>query len=43
MEEAIKTLLHSGNEALIIFTKRSLLGEEVDIEELCNLPQVKKH
>jgi hypothetical protein len=34
MEEAIKTLLDSGNEAIIVFTKRNLLGEKVDIEEL---------
>ena len=42
MEEAIKTLLGTGNEALIAFTKRNLLGEKVDIEELWTLPQVKK-
>ena len=42
MEEAIKTLLNTGNEALILFTKRNLLGEEVNIEELWTLPQVKK-
>jgi len=42
MEEAIKTLLNSGNYALIAFTKRNLLGVEVDIEKLWNLPRVKK-
>jgi len=42
MEEVIKTLLDSGNEAIIAFTKRNLLGEKVDIEELWTLPQVKK-
>jgi hypothetical protein len=42
MEEAIKTLLGTGNEALIAFTKRCLLGEEVDIEELWTLPRVKR-
>ena len=34
MEAAIKALLGTGNEALIAFIKRNLLGEEVDIEEL---------
>ena len=42
MEEAIKTLLNAGNESLIVFTKRNLLGEEVNIEELWTLPQVKR-
>jgi len=42
MEVAIKTLLGTCNEALIAFTRRDLLGEEVDIEELCNLPRVKR-
>ena len=42
MEEAIKTLLDTGNEALVLFTKRNLLGEKVDIEELWTLPRVKK-
>jgi hypothetical protein len=42
MEEAIKTLLGTGNEALMASTKRNLLGEMVDIEELWALPQVKK-
>ncbi len=40
MEEAIKTLLNTGNEALIAFTKRYLLGEELDTEELWTLPRV---
>ncbi len=42
MEAAIKTLLDTCNEALIAFTRRNLLGEEVDIEELWNLPRVKR-
>jgi hypothetical protein len=42
MEETIKTLLNTGNEALLTLTKRNLLGEEVDIEELWALPQVKR-
>lgn len=42
MEEAIKTLLDTNNEALIAFTKRNLLGEKVHIEELWTLPRVKK-
>jgi len=42
MEEAIKALLGTGNEALVAFTKRNLFGEELDIEELWTLPRVKK-
>lgn len=42
MDEAIKTLLGTGNEALIAFTRRCLLGEEVDIEELWTLSRVKR-
>jgi hypothetical protein len=42
MNAAIKTLLETGNESLIEFTKRDLLGEEVNIEQLWNLPQVRK-
>ena len=42
MEEAIKTLLDTGNKAIITFTKKDLLGEEVDIEQLWTLPRVKK-
>ncbi|HLN46563.1 MAG TPA: prenyltransferase/squalene oxidase repeat-containing protein [Candidatus Sulfotelmatobacter sp.] len=42
MEEAIKTLLDTDNEALTVFTKRNLLGEEVDVEELWFLPQVER-
>jgi hypothetical protein len=42
MEETIKTLLNTGNEALIAFTKRNLLGENVDLEELWTMPRVKK-
>ncbi len=42
MEEAIETLLNTGNQALIAFTKRNLLGKEVDIEELWTLPRVKQ-
>jgi hypothetical protein len=42
MKEAIKTLLNTGNEAIITFTKKDLLGEEVNIEQLWTLPRVKK-
>jgi hypothetical protein len=42
MEEAIKTLLGTCNEAIIAFTKQFLIGEEVDIEELWILPRVKR-
>jgi hypothetical protein len=34
--------LSTGNEALIVFTRRKLLSEEVDIEKLWVLPCVKK-
>jgi hypothetical protein len=42
MSEAIKTLLDTGNEAIITFTKRDLLGEEVNIEHLWTMPRVKQ-
>jgi hypothetical protein len=42
MKEAIKTLLNTGNDALIAFTKKDLLGKDVDLEELWTLPLVKK-
>ncbi len=42
MEKAIKTLLDSGNTALITFTRQNLLGERVDIEKLWTLPQIEK-
>ena len=42
MREAVKTLLDTSNEAIIAFTKKNLLEEKVDIEQLWNLPQVKK-
>ena len=42
MKEAIKTLLDTDNEAIITFTKRDLLGEEVNIKELWTLPRVEK-
>jgi hypothetical protein len=42
LEEAIKTLLDTGNNALIIFTKKDLLGEEVNIEQLWTLPPVER-
>ena len=42
MKVAIKTLLSTGNEAIIAFTKKDLLGEEVNIEQLWTLPRVKK-
>ncbi len=34
MNRAIKTLLATGNQELVLFTKRDLLGEQVDTEEL---------
>jgi len=34
IDEVVNTLLDTGNEALITFTKRNLLEEEADIEEL---------
>jgi hypothetical protein len=40
MDETIKTLLATGNEALMLFTKRNLIGEEVDFKVLWSLPQV---
>ena len=40
MKDAIKTLLNTGNNAIITFTKRDLLGEEVNIEQLWTLPRV---
>jgi hypothetical protein len=42
MKEAIMTLLDSGNTAIRTFTKQDLLGEEVNLEQLWTLPQVKK-
>lgn len=42
MKEALTTLLNSNNTAIRLITKRDLLGEEVDIERLWTLPQVKK-
>ena len=42
MREVIKTLLNSGNQAIIAFTKKTLLKDEVNIEELWTLPRVKK-
>ena len=42
MREAVETLLDVGNEALTAFTKRDLLGEEVDISQLWTLPRVEK-
>ncbi|HLN88967.1 MAG TPA: hypothetical protein VK253_02770 [Candidatus Binatia bacterium] len=42
MEKTIRTLLYTDNKALIAFTKRNLLGEEVDAEELWTLPRAKK-
>jgi hypothetical protein len=40
MKEAIKTLLDSGNKAIITFTKKDLRGEEVNIEQLWALLRV---
>jgi prenyltransferase beta subunit len=42
MKDAIKTLLGTGNKAIITFTKKDLLGEEVNIEQLWALPRVEK-
>ena len=42
MDKAIRTLLGTGNEALIAFTRRDLLGEVVNIEELRALPDAMK-
>lgn len=42
MEEAVRTLLATGNEALIAFTRRDILGEDVNIERLWTLPEVEK-
>ena len=42
MKETIKTLLDTRNMAIIAFTKKELLGEEVNIEQLWTLQQVKK-
>jgi len=42
MKTAIETLLDSGNEALITFTKKDLLSESVNIERLWTLPRVTK-
>ena len=42
LKEVIKTLLNTGNNAIVAFTKKDLLREEVDIERLWTLPRVKK-
>ena len=42
MREAIKTLLKTGNNAIITFTKKDLLGKEVNVEQLWILPRVKE-
>ena len=42
MKEAITALLETGNKAIITLTKKDLLGEEVNIEQLWTLPRVKK-
>jgi len=42
MKATIKTLLDTGNKAIMKFTKKDLFGEEVNIEHLWALPQVKK-
>ena len=41
MKDAIQTLLDTGNKAIMAFVRRDLLGEEVDIKRLWNLPRVK--
>jgi hypothetical protein len=43
MEQAIKALLNTDNQALIAFTNQNLLEKEVDIEKLWVLPYVKKY
>jgi hypothetical protein len=42
MKEAVKTLLDTGNKAIITFTKKDLLGEEANIEQLWTMQLVKK-
>jgi hypothetical protein len=42
MKDAITTLLDSGNAAIVAFTKKDLLGEDVNIDDLWTLPRVKK-
>ena len=42
MEQAIETLLNTGNKPLIAFTKKDLLGKEVDVEQLWTLQAVQK-
>ncbi len=42
MQKTIHTLLDTGNKAIITFTKKDLLGEEVNIEKLWTLQEVKK-
>lgn len=42
MKESIKTLLSTENKAIIAFTRKDLLREEVDLEQLWTLPRVNK-
>ena len=42
MENAIKSLLDTGNEAIVTFTKKELLEEKVNIRQLWILPKVKR-
>ena len=42
MKQAIKTLLNTGNKPLIAFTKKDLLGKEVDVKQLWTLQAVQK-
>jgi hypothetical protein len=42
MRNPIETLLGTGNDALIAFTKRNLRGEQFDVEKLWTLPNVVK-
>jgi hypothetical protein len=42
MDEAIKTLLNTGNKAIIAYTKRDLIGEEVKIDHLSIMHHVQK-
>ena len=42
MKTAIKTLLGSDNKAIVALTKKILLGEKVNLEQLWTLPRVKR-
>jgi len=42
MDKVITELLNSGNEAIIAYTKRDLLGEKVNTDFIKDLPRVKR-